>query len=133
MFMASSRYPSAGALPRGTGGSPHLERPGGGRPPRRPRLARHRPEHVCCGQDPNRLDGVTWHTLRHTFASRFILAGADLRTVAGLGGGRALAMVQRCAHRSPGHLRAAVERLVDVSRKWPDGVEAEAAASAVVG
>ena len=34
------------------------------------------------GQDPSRLDGVTWHTCRHTFASRLTMAGVDLRTVA---------------------------------------------------
>jgi site-specific recombinase XerD len=81
------------------------------------------------GQDPSRLDGVTWHTCRHTFASRLTMAGVDLRTVAELGGWRTLAMVQRYAHLSPTHLQAAVERLVEVSRKWPDGVEAGAAVS----
>jgi integrase len=79
------------------------------------------------GQDPSRLDGVTWHTCRHTFASRLTMAGVDLRTVAELGGWRTLAMVQRYAHLSPTHLQAAVERLVEVSRKWPDGVETGAA------
>jgi integrase len=61
-----------------------------------------------------RLDGVTWHALRHTFASRLVAAGVDLRTVQELGGWRTLSMVQRYAHLSPGHLVAAVEKIVAV-------------------
>lgn len=59
-----------------------------------------------------RLEGVTWHALRHTFASRLVAAGVDLRTVQELGGWRTLSMVQRYAHLSPGHLAAAVEKIV---------------------
>jgi len=58
------------------------------------------------------LDGVTWHALRHTFASRLVAAGVDLRTVQELGGWRTLSMVQRYAHLSPGLLAAAVEKIV---------------------
>ena len=61
-----------------------------------------------------RLDGVTWHALRHTFASRLVAAGVDLRTVQELGGWRTLSRVQRYAHLSPGHLAAAVEKIVAV-------------------
>jgi len=68
----------------------------------------------AAGQDEEsrRLDGVTWHALRHTFASRLVAAGVDLRTVQELGGWRTLSMVQRYAHLSPGHMAAAVERIV---------------------
>jgi site-specific recombinase XerC len=59
-----------------------------------------------------RLDGVTWHALRHTFASRLVSAGVDLRTVQELGGLKTLSMVQRYAHLSPGHLAPAVEKIV---------------------
>jgi len=62
-------------------------------------------------EEASRLDGVTWHALRHTFASRLVTAGVDLRTVQELGGWRTLSMVQRYAHLSPGHLLAAVERI----------------------
>jgi len=62
--------------------------------------------------EATRLDGVTWHALRHTFASRLVAAGVDLRTVQELGGWRTLSMVQRYAHLSPGHLAAAVEKIV---------------------
>jgi integrase len=70
----------------------------------------------AAGQDDesSRLDGVTWHALRHTFASRLVAAGVDLRTVQELGGWRTLSMVQRYAHLSPGHLVAAVEKIVAV-------------------
>lgn len=64
------------------------------------------------GKDASRLDGYTWHGNRHTFASRLVMAGVDLRTVQELGGGKTLKMVQRYAHLAPGHLHAAVERLV---------------------
>jgi site-specific recombinase XerD len=40
------------------------------------------------------------------------MAGVDLRTVQELGGWKSLKMVQRYVHLSPGHLLAAVERLV---------------------
>lgn len=28
-----------------------------------------------------KIEGVTWHTLRHTFTSRLVMAGVDIRTV----------------------------------------------------
>jgi len=62
--------------------------------------------------EATRLDGVTWHALRHTFASRLVAAGVDLRTVQELGGWRTLSMVQRYGHLSPDHLAAAVEKIV---------------------
>lgn len=64
------------------------------------------------GGDASRLDGFTWHGLRHTFASRLVMNGVDLLTVKELGGWLTLAMVQRYAHLAPEHLRAAVEGLV---------------------
>ena len=68
------------------------------------------------GRDPSRLDGFTWHGLRHTFASRLVMSGADLRTVQELGGWRTLSMVMRYSHLASDHLRAAVERLVPAGR-----------------
>lgn len=68
------------------------------------------------GRDPSRLEGFTWHGLRHTFASRLVMSGADLRTVQDLGGWRTLSMVMRYSHITPDHLRAAVERLVPAGR-----------------
>jgi len=58
------------------------------------------------------LKDVTPHVLRHTFASRLVMKGVDLRTVQELGGWSSLELVQRYAHLSPGHRAEAVERLV---------------------
>ena len=58
-----------------------------------------------------KLPGVTPHTLRHTFASRLVMAGVDLRTVQELGGWQTLAVVERYAHLSPAHKAQAVERI----------------------
>ena len=52
---------------------------------------------------------VSFHTLRHTFASRLVMAGVDLLTVQSLGGWRDLAMVQRYAHLATGQRREAIE------------------------
>jgi len=40
------------------------------------------------GKDGTKLDGYTWHCNRHTFASRLVQAGVDLRAVQELGGWR---------------------------------------------
>ena len=67
------------------------------------------------GGDASRLESYTWHGNRHTFASRLVMAGVDLRTVQELGGWKSLKMVQRYAHLDPTHLHAAVERLAPVA------------------
>ena len=53
----------------------------------------------------------TWHDLRHTFASRLVMAGVDLASVQKLLGHRSITTTMRYAHLSPGHLLAAVEKL----------------------
>ena len=52
---------------------------------------------------------ITFHHLRHTFASQAVMKGVDLRTVARLGGWKTLQMVMRYAHLAPDHLQAAAE------------------------
>ena len=63
------------------------------------------------GTDTSKLVGYSWHGNRHTFASRLVMAGVDLRTVQDLGGWKTLQMV-RYAHLAPERLVAAVERMV---------------------
>jgi len=59
-----------------------------------------------------KIQEYTWHCNRHTFASRLVMAGVDLRTVAELLGHRTLQMVMRNAHLAPEHQASAVDRLV---------------------
>jgi site-specific recombinase XerD len=54
----------------------------------------------------------SWHCLRHTFASRLVMAGVDLRTVQELMGHKSIEMTVRYSHLAPKHTLAAVERLV---------------------
>lgn len=56
-------------------------------------------------------DGVTLHTLRHSFASHLVMSGIDLTTVKDLLGHREISMVLRYSHLSPGHKQHAVEAL----------------------
>ena len=51
--------------------------------------------------------------LEYTWASRLTMAGVDPRTLQTLGNWRSLSMVERYSHRSPDHLRSAVEKLVN--------------------
>jgi site-specific recombinase XerD len=60
--------------------------------------------------NPNLAD-VTWHTFRHTFISRLVMAGVDMRTVQELAGHKSITMTARYAHLSPDHQQDAVERL----------------------
>lgn len=57
------------------------------------------------------IRGFTWHCLRHTFASRLVMAGVDLRTVQQLMGHKTIQMTVRYAHLAPEHQMAAVEKL----------------------
>ena len=57
------------------------------------------------------VENFHWHDLRHTFASRLIMAGVDLRTVQELMGHKTITMTLRYAHLSPAHQLDAVQRL----------------------
>lgn len=57
------------------------------------------------------LDGVTPHTLRHTWASWHVMAGTDPLTLMQLGGWKSVKMVQRYTHLSSDHLADAAKRI----------------------
>ena len=57
-----------------------------------------------------------FHDLRHTAASRMVMAGVDLHAVKEILGHKTLTMTQRYSHLSPEHQRQAVERLVTRKR-----------------
>jgi site-specific recombinase XerD len=59
------------------------------------------------------LEGVTWHTLRHTFASRLAMSGQTEGTIAALLRHSTTALVKRYAHLSPSHLKTAVETVAN--------------------
>ena len=58
-----------------------------------------------------KVANFSWPCLRHTFASRLVMAGIDLRTVQELFGHKTIAMTGRYSHLAPKHTLAAVERL----------------------
>ena len=56
------------------------------------------------------ITGACWHSLRHTAASRRIMAGVDLVSVKEILGHRDIQTTLRYAHLAPEHLRDAVNR-----------------------
>ena len=58
------------------------------------------------------IDDFTFHDLRHTFASRLVMAGVDLPTVKQLMGHKDIEMTLRYSHLSDDHVQRAVDALV---------------------
>ena len=75
---------------------------------------------------------VSFHTLRHTFASHAVMNGVDLYTLARILGHRDIKMVQRYAHLAPAHLQAATDQAAraifvgNVPRQVPQVIESAA-------
>jgi len=57
------------------------------------------------------------HDLRHTFASRLVMAVVDIRTVQELMGHKSITMTMRCVHLSPKHRTEALEKLCATATK----------------
>jgi integrase len=58
-----------------------------------------------------KLENFSWHALRHSFASRLVMQGVDIRTVAELMGHKTIQMTMRYAHLAPEHKLDAVRKL----------------------
>jgi integrase len=57
------------------------------------------------------IDRCRFHDLRHSFASRLVMAGVDISTVQELMGHKDINMTKRYSHPTPQHKKQAVERL----------------------
>ncbi len=68
-----------------------------------------------------------WHDLRHTFASRLVMSGTDIRTLLELLGDRTVSMAMRYAHLAPAHLKTAVDRMAE---NFPVGTDTTIAPAA---
>jgi Phage integrase family len=57
--------------------------------------------HCLTMQSEAKIKYFTWHCLRHTFASRLVMAGVDLRTVADLMGHQKIQTTMMYVHLTP--------------------------------
>ena len=57
------------------------------------------------------IEDFKFHDLRHTFASRLVMAGVNIRTVQQLMGHKDIRMTMRYSHLSDDHLKEAVKKL----------------------
>lgn len=58
-----------------------------------------------------KLEGVTFHTLRHSAASHLVMSGVDLATVREILRHKSISMTLRYSHLAPEHKKAAVDAL----------------------
>jgi len=69
-----------------------------------------------------KLEDMTWHTLRHTFASRLAMSGQTESTIAASLRHSGTALVARYAHLSPSHLSDAVESVASFGTRTKPGL-----------
>src|SRR5258705_5339429 len=67
-----------------------------------------------------RIREITCHTLRHTFASHLVMAGASLKAIQELLGHSNIQMTMRYAHLTPSSLRQTVKLLEPDERMFGD-------------
>lgn len=67
------------------------------------------------------FDDVTFHTLRHTYASHLVMAGVDIKTVQELMGHRSIQMTLRYSHLSQAHKKEAAFKLEKYQFQKRDG------------
>jgi len=67
------------------------------------------------------IEGVTLHTLRHTYGSRLGMLGTDVKTIQELMGHRDIKMTMRYSHPTADHKRKAVEMLDRVTTLFTTG------------
>lgn len=92
---------------------PRYNSPGIGEAGRRNRVIRNFAE-ICARADVpygRKVGGVTFHSLRHTGASRMLAAGVDIKTVMLLGGWTNLNVLERYLHPTDEVRRRAVEMI----------------------
>ena len=78
------------------------------------------------------LQRVTFHTLRHTFASWLVMAGTPLYTVQRLLGHSSITITERYSHLAPDYLKAAAGTIEDLIQKHQEAKqESEQAPQAV--
>ena len=63
--------------------------------------------------DKSKIEGFTFHDLRHTFATRLVQKGEDIYKVAKLMGHKDIRMSQRYSHHCPDSLRSGVDILAN--------------------
>ncbi len=71
---------------------------------------------ACCKAG---IKNFTWHCLRHTFCSRLVMAGVDLKTVQELAGHLTISVTARYSHLSQQYLETAIEKISTVHRGEP--------------
>jgi integrase len=76
-----------------------------------------------------KITNFRWLDLRHTFASRLVMKGVDIRTVQELMGHKTIQVTLRYAHLAPQHQLEAVQRLCDTGLALEGSTDTKTSAS----
>ena len=72
----------------------------------------------CCREAG--IEKIRWHDLRHTFASRLVMAGVNILTVQKLCRHADVKVTMRYAHLAPQYLQEAVNKLINWTELTPE-------------